>query len=44
VVCVPDGRGGWFVDRLDVNGKFPAELYGWTVKSAANIAEASRVC
>jgi len=26
IVCAPDG---WFVDRADVNGVFPADQYGW---------------
>jgi len=28
IVCAPDG---WFVDRPDVGGVFPAEQYGWRV-------------
>jgi hypothetical protein len=41
VVCAPDG---WFIDRPDVNGTFPAEEYGWPVREASSSGEASRVC
>jgi hypothetical protein len=41
VVCAPDG---WFVDRPDVNGTFPATSNGWRVVVVDRSGEAPGAC